>query len=311
MSTSELPHLLDQVTPEHLRQHIQALQGIRHPVVAPQALEMVAAYIQSTLEKMNYAVGLHPFPFEDQIYHNILATSQGALYPSERILVTAHFDSEPDTPGADDNASGVAAVLELARIFQHTTFERTVQFVAFNLEERQRGDVHLENWLYGSRALAAHARAESWNILGLINLETIAYAGKDIAQSQPEGLPFKIPSIGNFIAVVGNQFSAGLVTGYAQAIVQHHLDLPAIPLIVPGNGEILPDTRRSDHAPFWDAGYAAIMLTDTANFRTPHYHKPTDTLETLNLEFCANVCRAVGGLLAGLAGIQDFGSRQP
>jgi hypothetical protein len=79
--------------------------------------------------------------------------------------------------------------------------------------------------------------------------------------------------------------------------------LPYFPLVVPGNGEILPDTRRSDHAPFWDLGYKAIMVTDTANFRTPHYHQTSDTLDTLNLDFAVNVCRATAGLIMELAGI--------
>jgi len=101
--------------------------------------------------------------------------------------------------------------------------------------------------------------------------------------------------------VVGNQHSANLVQGFIKSIEQNEIALPYFPFVVPGNGEILPDTRRSDHAPFWDLGYKATIVTDTANFRMPYYHQVSDTLETINLEFAANVCRATAGLLINLA----------
>ena len=140
---------------------------------------------------------------------------------------------------------------------------------------------------------------------GAIVYDTIAYAGEDKPQQLPPGLPIQAPASGNFIAVIGNQASAALVQGYAQAIQQYQIPLPLLPLVVPSKGEALPDTRRSDHAPFWDAGYTAILLTDTANFRNPHYHQPTDTLDTLNLDFAAQVARATGGLIAALAEIGE------
>ena len=133
-------------------------------------------------------------------------------------------------------------------------------------------------------------------------LETIAYAGKQVVQKMPDGLPLKLPEAGDFIGLVGNEASRGLVGAMMQAIGCYRIPLLAVPLVVPGNGEILPDTRRSDHAPFWDRGYPAVMVTDTANFRSPHYHQPTDTLDTLNLPFAAEVCRAVAATVVDLAG---------
>ncbi len=135
----------------------------------------------------------------------------------------------------------------------------------------------------------------------MVALESVAYAGEGVVQSAPAGVPFPVPAVGDFIAVVGNGRSQALVEGFVRSIERQGLVLPVVPLTVPGNGEALPDTRRSDHAPFWDAGYRAIMVTDTTNFRNPHYHLPTDTLETLNLEFAARVCCATAGLIAELA----------
>jgi hypothetical protein len=135
----------------------------------------------------------------------------------------------------------------------------------------------------------------------VIVLETIAYAGEQIVQKAREGLPLKLPEFGDFIGVVGNEASRGLVEAFVQAVGRRQIPLPVMPLVVPGNGEVLPDTRRSDHAPFWDRGYKAVMVTDTANFRNPNYHQPTDMLATLNLPFAAEVCRAVAATVVDVA----------
>jgi len=173
-----------------------------------------------------------------------------------------------------------------------------------NLEEQMVDGEKDSPTLSGSRALASYAREEGWDIEGVVNFEEIAFAGETIVQSKPENIPIEMPEVGNFIAVIGNENSAEMVKGTIQAIEQYQIPLPYAPMIVPGNGEMLPDTRRSDHASFWDNGYRAIMLTDTANFRTPHYHKPSDLLETLNLPFATEVCRAAGGLVFNMAGYE-------
>ncbi len=99
-----------------------------------------------------------------------------------------------------------------------------------------------------------------------------------------------MPTVGNFLAVVGNQASAALAASVEQAAKPH---VPVVSLVIPGNGELLPDTRRSDHAAFWRYGFPAVMLTDTANFRNPNYHRSTDTIDMLNLGFLAQVADAV------------------
>lgn len=299
---SGMQAVLEQVSVERIREHIRNLEGMRHPLSAPEALEQAAQYIEGNLQDFGFTVVRQPFEYAGKEYYNLIANQPGLHLPDEHLMVLAHYDSELETPGANDNASGVAAVLELARLFHGLQFERSIQFIAVNLEEWQGTGSLDSNGLLGSRALAAHTRAMNINLLGVINFETIACAGDDIPQKTPENLPIPLPEKGNFIGVIGNQASAGLVQGYMQAIQRYQIDLPAVPLVVPGSGEMLRDTRRSDHARFWDVGYPAIMLTDTANFRSDLYHRPGDTLDTLNLEFCRKVCMAGGGLVAALAG---------
>ena len=115
-------------------------------------------------------------------------------------------------------------------------------------------------------------------------------------------MPIAVPTVGDFLGIVGNVASAHLVKAVEAAANQAVPNLRTISLVVPGNGELLPDTRRSDHAAFWHHGYPAVMLTDTANFRNPHYHQSTDTIETLNLAFMEQVARAVAAAVIRLCG---------
>jgi len=292
-----LEEILDQVSEDRIREHIRMLEGVRHPIATPEALERAADYIQASLESLSYTVEPHLFSLIGREFRNIMATRHGTHSPEERMLLIAHYDTVEGSPGADDNASGVAVLLETARVLDSVDFGRTVQFVAVNLEERQSEGPLSEAGLWGSRALAMEAERQDWKIAGAIVLEMVAFAGESVIQTVPAGVPIQVPEHGDFIGVIGNTASSELVDVFVQAAQRHGPDLPVVPLVVPGNGEMLEPTRRSDHAPFWDRGYKAIMLTDTAEFRSPHYHRPTDTLETLNLAFAAQVCRAVAGML--------------
>jgi Zn-dependent M28 family amino/carboxypeptidase len=290
----------DAVSVDCIRNHIQALEGPRHPQSSPEALERAADYIFATLAAVGCELSEHRFPDNGREFRNVIATRRGHRHPEQRVVVIAHYDTVPETPGADDNASGVAVLLELARILQPLCFERTIHFIGVSLEENARKDDH-DSGTRGSRALAAYVKTLGWQIEGVVVLESVAFAGESVVQSAPTGIPIQVPKVGDFIAVVGNESSAELVCSFTEAVKRLRLALPHVVLTVPGNGELLPDSRRSDHAPFWDLGYKAIMVTDTTNFRSPHYHRPSDTIETLNLEFAANVCRATGGLILELA----------
>jgi hypothetical protein len=285
---------------DRIRSHIKALEGVRHPMTAPDALERAADYITESLRSLDYEVSEHRFTDNGGLFRNIIATRPGIKRPHERVIVLAHYDTVAGSPGADDNASGVAVMLEIARVLARFTFERTLHFIGVSLEENEHDNEPCSG-TRGSRALALHARENGWNIEGVLVLESVAYAGENIVQTKPAGLPVPIPEVGNFIAVVGNERSKKLIDGFALAVERYRVDLPFVGMAIPGNGEQLPDSRRSDHASFWDEGYKAIMVTDTTNFRTPHYHRPSDTLETLNLEFAAKVCCASAGLTLDMA----------
>lgn len=298
---SEIKAVLDEISVEIMEKHIRNLEGIRHPVYAPEALEAAGEYIWNALESFGYQMSLHHFNEDGEEYSNILGLHPGIKQPEKKVIVIAHYDTVAISPGADDNASGVAAMLECARVLKKCRFEKSVLFVGVNLEEQKVDGEEGSPFLRGSTALAHHAKENSWEIDGVINFETIAYAGEDIVQIVPENFPLKISEVGNFIAIIANENSADMVQGYIEAIKTYQIPLPYESMLVPGNGEVMPDTRRSDHAAFWDQGYSGIMLTNTANFRTPHYHQASDTLDTLNLPFATEVTRAGCGLVFKMA----------
>jgi len=292
------------VSIDQIRYHIRNLEGVRHPVSAPEALEHAADYISESLRSLGYEMAEHRFPDNNRPYRNIIATRRGLQRPDERIVVLAHYDTVAGTPGADDNASGVAVLLEIARVLAQFKFDRTLQFIGVSLEENKKEDAPCSG-TRGSRALASHARENGWNIEGVVVLESVAYAGDTVVQTLPPGITIPVPEAGNFVAVVGNERSRELIDSFVRAVERHHVDLPNIVLAVPGNGELLPDSRRSDHASFWDEGFRAIMVTDTTNFRNPHYHRSTDTLATLNLEFATKICRATTGVVLEMARLSE------
>jgi Zn-dependent M28 family amino/carboxypeptidase len=238
-------------------------------------------------------VTAHDFEALGRTYRNVIATvrppsAHGQLPP---LILGAHFDTVEGSPGADDNASALAVILHVARQVRGMTLIRPVRIIAFNLEE--------EN-LLGSSAYASFLSENREIIHGAIVLECVGYAShQDGSQTIPPGVPIAVPTTGDFLAVIGNERSQALTGSITHAMKLH---LPIIPLIVPGNGEKLPDTRRSDHTSFWERGFPAVMLTDTANFRNPHYHRATDTLETLNLDFIASVAEGVTTAVMALAG---------
>lgn len=264
---------------------LQRLVRERHPVSSPAALRETAEFLADRFTNLGFAVSRPVFAALDGTYENIVATLAGEQSTLPPLLLGAHYDTVAGSPGADDNASALAVLIEVARRIGVRSLQRSVQFVAFCLEE--------EN-LLGSRAYAADLIAGRQSIAGAIILECVGYASEiEGSQTIPPGLPIEVPTKGNFLAVIGNTNSQALTASVTGTLGQR---LPVVPLIVPGNGEALPDTRRSDHTAFWEQGFQAVMLTDTADFRNPHYHRPSDTIETLTV-----------GLLESLAdGLTEF-----
>ncbi|HTL60717.1 MAG TPA: M20/M25/M40 family metallo-hydrolase [Nitrospira sp.] len=210
------------------------------------------------------------------------------------LLVGAHYDTVEASPGADDNASALAVMLEAADRLRHMSVARPVWLVAFCLEEQG---------LLGSRAFVSGLKRTGQALHGAIILECVGYASQDAgSQRTPPGVPIPVPSVGNFLGIVGNEASRDLISSLERSARRAAPTTPTVTLTVPSQGEGLPDVRRSDHAAFWDEGYCAVMLSDTANFRNPHYHQSTDTLDTLNFDFLAGVSDLVVGCVEDLAG---------
>src|SRR5436309_7613427 len=283
--------------------HLRALLGERHPFTSPASLRRAEDYLTEEFTHLGLEVSTHSFKALGGTYRNVIATLPPlvAARPAPPLIIAAHYDTVEGSPGADDNASGLAVMLEVARNLRAVPLTRNVRFIAFCLEE--------EN-LLGSLAYASSLQAAHEEICGAIVMECVGYARtEEGSQQKPTGVPVAVPTVGDFLGIVGNVVSAPLARAVEAAANQAVPELKTVSLLVPGNGELLPDTRRSDHAAFWHHGYPAVMLTDTANFRNPHYHQPTDTLETLNLAFMEQVTRAVTAAAIALCSITQSTAR--
>ncbi|MDJ0847001.1 MAG: M20/M25/M40 family metallo-hydrolase [Myxococcota bacterium] len=280
-AAQDIANLVSQISQSNIETHIATLEGERNTTAQMAA---AATYVRDRLQQFGYTVTLDPILNSG----NVIAELTGATTPNDVFLVGAHFDTVPGSPGADDNASGVAGMLEIARVLAGEQFDASIQFVGFALEE---------TGLLGSDQLAAAYAAQGVNVIGMVSLEMIGYTCPacqtpfvDVPPCidvEPEG-----NTDGTGVGLVANEASAALRVRFLTVAPLFVPSLEIGWLEVAGDGGCFPDTRRSDHAPFWDEGFPAIMLTDTANFRNPNYHQPTDTLATLDPAFATNVTRA-------------------
>jgi Zn-dependent M28 family amino/carboxypeptidase len=230
-----------------------------------------------------YSVHEQPYQYHDLRVANVIAIPADAAEASDYYVVGAHYDTVPATPGADDNASAVAVMLELARRVSKAQLKVPIQFVAFTLEEPP---AHLTRH-QGSRVFVKQSRESGHRVLGALILEMVGYT------SPRQHYPFMgrwpgYPATGDFIGIIGNWRSRRFGTAVLRGC-RNNTHLPVESLFVPLDGWILPSTRLSDHASFWDAGWPALMVTDTAFFRNPNYHLPSDTIDTLDFAFMAEL----------------------
>ena len=284
---------------QNLRRHVAALEGPRHRRTAPEALAEAARYIAAGFTEVGLAAEPRSFPFGSGSFANIVAASRGARPDLPRVLVGAHYDTAPGTPGADDNASGVAVLLEVARLLSAESSEATIEFVAFSLEELQ-GMTHG----VGSRAFVEEARQNGVRYAGALILEMVGYTdSRPGSQTVPPLLWWKrVPRRGTFLAAAGDGRSGGLLRTFTQAAGHAAPDLEIVTVQAPLRGWLLPITRLSDNRSFWDVGYPALMITDTAFLRNPHYHRESDRLDTLDFGFMALVTDVVVETARRLAG---------
>lgn len=263
--------------------------GERH-LGKPEKLEQAAIWIESTLGGGNigYSIGRNIYEVDGKTVRNLEATLPGKSRRDEIIVVGAHYDTVPGTPGANDNGTGVVTLLALARAFAGEQQDRTVRFVAFVNEESPY--FHTENM--GSRVYARRCKERNEKIVGMIALETIGYfSNAEGSQEVPPGLEGSFPNKGNFLAFVGNEDSKYLADNCRIAFT----NASGIPAIAGGFPVDVPGVAWSDHWSFWQEGYPAVMVTDTAPYRYPHYHKASDTMDKIDFE---NFTKAVEGFEA-------------
>lgn len=274
-----------------LQAYVERLSIPRDPFENPDNLNQTLLYIESLLSQWGYASQRHPFTYEGQSFENV-SFSYSSNTHAQKLLIGAHADAVPGCPGADDNASGLAGLLEIARCLADQPAAKAVEFVVFNLEEYG---------MVGSRHWVRRYAKSNTSPAGMLSLEMIGYISEE---EQSQKLPFFLkpfyPHKGNFIALVGDSSSNHLLSKATTAFNRvPQLNLQS--LSVPFRGLVLPETRLSDHSPFWDAGIPALLVTDTSFFRNPYYHSPQDIPEKLNIPFMAKVVEGVLKLIEDFA----------
>jgi Zn-dependent M28 family amino/carboxypeptidase len=282
---------------DHLKKHIAVLSeeiGERN-LWRDGTLDATADYIEETLQAMDYAVSSQAFSVEGTSVRNLEAVLGGTSLTEEIVLIGAHYDTVRGSPGANDNASGVAALLEIARLLAAKSLARSVRFVAFVNEEAR----FFYTWEMGSHRYARRAHERGDNITAMLSLESIGhYSDAEGSQKYPNPVyAWLYPDTGNFIGFVGNLASRKLVRQCLGAF-RRHSAFPSEGVAAPGR---MTGIHWSDHWSFWQEGYAAVMVTDTALFRSPHYHASTDMPDRIDYERLARVVAGLAEVTVELA----------
>jgi Zn-dependent M28 family amino/carboxypeptidase len=280
-----------------LRRHVQSLAGEigERNVWRPKALRAAADYIRGEFEALGYSVAVQTYRVNDMDCENLEVVIPGRDNPAESILAGAHYDTVEGSPGADDNASGVAGLIEMARLLRGARPARTAKLVAFVNEEPPFfffGEM-------GSKVYAQAARRRGDDIRVMLSLEMLGcYSDLLHSQSYPPFLRWFYPDRGNFIAFVSNLRSR-LRLREVVAAFRSNSNFPSEQLTSPA---FVPGVAWSDQLSFWRLGYPAVMVTDTAFYRNPYYHTPLDTPEKLCYPEMARVVTGLAKTVAALAG---------
>lgn len=287
---------------ERLQDHVEYLAGTigERNTEHTGSLTRTTDYIQSQFQDM----GLIPRRLEYNVdddssfkgpFVNVEVEIHGTTRADEILVIGAHYDTAWPTPGADDNASGVAALLEIARHFADQRFARSVRLVAFANEESP----HFDTDRMGSRIYARQADRRNDDIIGMFSLEMLGYYdNRPGSQTFPRLIEPFYPDRGDFIAFVANVKSRGLLRD-AIGEFRRHAGIASYGIAAPPS--LVPDIRRSDHAMFWPLGIQAVMVTDTAGFRNPHYHRHSDLPETLDYAAMTRVVDSLATTFSTLA----------
>ena len=280
---------------DRLSEHVRVLAmtiGERHAAKLDK-LEQAAVYIEQQFAEFEYVPKSQTINAKG--YRNIVVDLYGKQNRDKILLVGAHYDTTWMTPGADDNASGVAALLEIARSFRGKELPITIRFVAFANEEfPYYGTPDM-----GSLYHAQHAKEENENIVGMFSLEMLGYySDQPRSQYYPRVIRSFYPRQGNFIAFVSNMVSRPLLMD-AITTFREQTSFPTQGLAAPQ--WLVRGVRRSDNASFWRNGFQAVMITDTANYRNYGYHNVGDTHNTLDYERMTIVVEGIMNMLESLA----------
>jgi len=281
---------------KRLRAHVETLAGTigERNVFRPQGLAAARDYIETTWRAQGYAVGAQEYEARGVRCANLEVSRAGAGRAGEILLVGAHYDSVRACPGANDNGSGVAALLEIARRFATLTPALTVRFVAFVNEEPPFFMTRRQ----GSAVYAKAARARGDDIRLMVSLETLGYySDAPGSQRYPPLFRFLYPDRGNFLGLVSDLRSRGVMRRVAKVF----RDRSDFPLQHTATWRWVPGVAWSDHLPFWRQGYRALMATDTAFYRYRYYHTAQDTPDKLAYPAFEQATEALGRCFAGLA----------
>jgi Zn-dependent M28 family amino/carboxypeptidase len=279
-----------------LARHVERLAGEigERNLWMYEELEEAVRYLEAQFREMQLTVASQPFDAQGRSVRNVEAEVRGASRPAEIVVVGAHYDSVLGCPGADDNATGVAALIELARAMAARRPARTVRFVGFVNEEPP----FFQTMDMGSLRYCVRSRDRGEQIVAMLSLETIGYYS-DAANSQEYPFPFNLfyPTTGNFIAFVSNVGSRALLHQTLGSF-RRHAPFPSEGAAAPAS---IPGIGWSDHWAFWRHGYPGVMITDTALYRYPHYHTALDTPDKIDYPRLARVVSGLTHVVGDLA----------
>ena len=275
--------------------HVERLASKIGGRVATTGLEKAATYIEEELRSYGYTPQRQIFTADGHAFANVEAETKGVDHSDKILVIGAHYDTAGDLPGANDNGSGVAATLELARYFARSKPARTIRWVFFANEEPP----YFQSPAMGSYVYAKRCHERKEDVLAMLSLETIGfYTDEPGSQRYPVGFHPGYPDRGNFLGFVSD-FKSALLLRSALKAFRAGTSLPAEGVVAPAS---IAGIGWSDHWSFWQFGYKALMLTDTAPFRYPYYHSAQDTPDKLEYTRFAEAVQGIAGVVSRLAG---------
>lgn len=281
---------------EQLRQDVQSLSeaALNRKKSQYDRLNAKKAFLDNALTQAGYPVTRQDYQVDGKTYTNLIVEKRGTEHPNEVIIIGAHYDAAFTSPGANDNATGAAATLELAKRFAEKSPKRTVRFVEFTNEEPP----FFWTQNMGSLVYAKQINPQKENVVAMLSLETMGYFS-DTKGSQQYPFPLNLlyPNQGNFISFIGNLNSGDLVRRSIESF-RSQTQFPSEGVSLPDG---IPGVGWSDQWSFWQQGYKGIMVTDTAPYRYPYYHTIDDTIDKIDFDKLTRVVSGLSSVISDLA----------